>query len=352
MKKKNIFKKLMSVILSAATMFSLLTLPAHAVVPGGDAYSITTTTMYRYYCDTQQIEQFEISNDDDMFPGTSTYDFLDYDQLPNGYNNGDVDMQVIIGSDDRQPLPPSPFWNMTVLILIGIDTDNDFTANKYSVGSGFLVDENVMVTAMHSICPNGISEDQITSAVIYHGIDSQQISYDVATLIANKESAHITSVTYDPRYFIALEAGGYNEAYDWCVVTLDEEIDSYYLDCDIAISSIEGCSAGVIGYPQDYFIEDDDETNDRYQFWRRIGMGEVISYDGVMLTHDADTKGGQSGGPLLTDDLTSVAVGYGIHISGDSRTDEFGNEIGMENYARAITPEIYNTIVTIMEDSW
>ena len=39
MKKKNIIKKLMSVVLSAATVFSLLTLPAHAIIPGEDAFS-------------------------------------------------------------------------------------------------------------------------------------------------------------------------------------------------------------------------------------------------------------------------------------------------------------------------
>ena len=41
MKKKNITKKLLSIILSAATAFSLLTLPAHAIIPGEDTYGQT-----------------------------------------------------------------------------------------------------------------------------------------------------------------------------------------------------------------------------------------------------------------------------------------------------------------------
>ena len=45
MKKKNIIKKLLSVVLSAATVFSLLTLPAQAIVPGEDAYGQTYTLM-------------------------------------------------------------------------------------------------------------------------------------------------------------------------------------------------------------------------------------------------------------------------------------------------------------------
>ena len=145
----------------------------------------------------------------------------------------------------------------------------------------------------------------------------------------------------------ARESGGDETAYDWCIVTLDETFPPYYLDCDIAISSIEGSEIWVIGYPQDdlYLGE-----GGRYQFLRQAGMGEALAYDGVILTHDADTLSGESGGPLISEELTSVAVGYGIHLKTLSE-DGMDPKEGIENYARAITPEIYNAIVTIMEES-
>lgn len=359
MKKKNIFKKLLSVVLSAATTFSLLTLPAHATIPAGDMYSITTTTLYRYYCGSQSTQQLVVSNDDDMFPGTSTYDFLDADQLPNGYFGGGADLQGIIGEDDRQPLPPNPFWDMTVLILVGVDTDNDGGADVFAVASGFLVDKNVMVTAMHAICPTVVNINQIKSVTVFHGINNPAMCGDVASLIAGADSAHIESVTYDPRYLTARESGGDETAYDWCIVTLgartgtnpniedNKGFDSYYLDCDIALSSIETSEICVIGYSQDGLYSGEDT---QYQFLRQAGMGEALAYDGVILTHDADTLQGASGGPLISEELTSVAVGYGIHLKTLSE-DGMDPKEGIENYARAITPEIYNAIVTIMEES-
>ncbi|MBR5615670.1 MAG: hypothetical protein IKW66_02510, partial [Clostridia bacterium] len=209
--------------------------------------SITTTTLYRYYCGSQSTQQLVVSNDDDMFPGTSTYDFLDADQLPNGYFDGGADLQGIIGDDDRQPLPPHSFWDMTVLILVGVDTDNNGGADSFAVASGFLVDENVMVTAMHAIWPIAASINQIMSVTVFHGINDPAMSENISSLIAGADSAHIESVTYDPRYLTARESGGDETAYDWCIVTLDETFPPYYLDCDIAISSIEGSEIWVIG---------------------------------------------------------------------------------------------------------
>ena len=349
MKKKNIIKKLLSVVLSAATVFSLLTLPAHAIVAGEESY-ITSTIVSQYFCATEQTVQFTVSNDDDMYPGTSTHDFLNDAQSLQNFFNSDIETYAIIGDDDRITISTDPTWEMTVLILVGMDINNDFLTDKYLVGSGFLVDENVMVTAMHSLYPykavEGVLDSYNTvSITVYHGISSSQVRDvdEIAYLIAGAEMAHLESVTYDPRYFTSLETSGHNAAYDWCVVTLDNNFDSYYLDCDIAISSLEGSLIGVAGYP--------DEVSPQYRFLRKIGLGEVVAYDGVILVHDADTSKGQSGGPFMTNVLTTELVGYGIHISGTSKKDESGKEIGIENYARAITPEIYNTIVTIMEAS-
>ena len=75
MKKKNIIKKLLSVALSAATVFSLFTLPAHAIVPGEGAY---TGQEDGYICVNADdyTTQFIPKEDIPHFSYGSTYDAL------------------------------------------------------------------------------------------------------------------------------------------------------------------------------------------------------------------------------------------------------------------------------------
>ena len=131
-----------------------------------------------------------------------------------------------------------------------------------------------------------------------------------------------------------------NTEYDWCIATLEDSFSSYYFDCDIAISSIESEQILLTGYPRG--------DNDEYLFGVFWSGGDAVAYDGTMITHTADSTNGQSGAPIWTNGITGDFQVYGIHVNGHRYEN---SNYGAENYARAITPEIYNAIVEIMLDS-
>ena len=77
--KKNMMQKLMSIILSAVTMFSLFTLPAHAIIPGEDAYTGPQEEGYIRVDLENQITEFIPKSDIPQFERDCTYDVLNPD---------------------------------------------------------------------------------------------------------------------------------------------------------------------------------------------------------------------------------------------------------------------------------
>ena len=211
MKKKNIIKKLLSVVLSAATMFSLLTLPAHAIIPGEGAYT-TTTTLIRQNWETGETEQLIVSNYD-MYPGTSTYSFLSSEELARCTNISDnMVPQVIIGDDDRFNFYPVDLFSSIVLIVQTFDSDGDNLYDEISVGTSYLVSENVMITAMHCLFPresgveNDLEDANYITTYVYQGESTLCSNQELPLLSLDYDnSAQITSITYAPRFFNVLE---------------------------------------------------------------------------------------------------------------------------------------------------
>ena len=128
MKKKNIIKKLLSVVLSAATVFSLLTLPAHAIVPGEDAYGQTYTLM-RYDVASGISVPVEIPDYYSMSGGASSYAYLSDGELANVRKA--ISTSAVIGEDDRIPMvgTTAPYSGI-VLIIQYYDTDDDGIADN------------------------------------------------------------------------------------------------------------------------------------------------------------------------------------------------------------------------------
>ena len=128
MKKKNIIKKLLSVVLSAATVFSLLTLPAHAIVPGEDAYGEMVTLM-RYDVATGISVPVVIPDYYSMSGGASSYAYLSDGELANVRKA--ISTSAVIGEDDRIPMvgTTAPYSGI-VLIIQYYDTDDDGIADN------------------------------------------------------------------------------------------------------------------------------------------------------------------------------------------------------------------------------
>ena len=240
MKKKNIFKKLMSVILSAATMFSLLTLPAHAIVPGEDAYG-GESTIVKYDVGTNTTTPIDLLDFYNTFSGVPTHFYLDEEELAYTKNTNIMTPQTIFGSDGRTFVSDiTGHYTGVVLIIHEIDKDEDDIADSYIPGTGFMVSDKVMVTAMHCLHDGHTGSNSTTiETKIYQGVNVSAPSdffYDEdgnidvmpnLNVLPKEGYATIDSMIYDMNYF----TNGFSDEYDWCVVTLDRALSGYYFSC-------------------------------------------------------------------------------------------------------------------------
>ena len=366
MKKKNIIKKLLSVALSAATVFSLLTLPAHAIVPGEDAYS-ESKTIARYDYDTQITEYYQVSTTEETFDFVES--LLSADELAR--RNSDCDLQDIIGQDDRNMTVNLEPFDGVVLIVTKYDLNGDREADTCITGTGFMVSKKVMVTAMHNIyrpdkckctglcvncwytcsnCPElcenceGPSEEVASlETIIYQGanvfLDPEDYENEIDYLTILDQDTTIQkdtakAIDYDPYYFTAYaQDPDYSTEWDWCVVTLRDGFETFHFPYSTPNSAdIVSANSNItlntqisnIGYPVEH------------SFTRWGCDGYVVSISGGILEHSADTSPGQSGGPIATLVAEGEVICFAIHTGGSPVT----------NYNRAciITTAISNSI--------
>ena len=157
--------------------------------------------------------------------------------------------------------------------------------------------------------------------------------------ILGDDYVRIQSIDYDPYFFTAYHQDADNStAYDWCVATLQEEVDTnYYFRCasaatvldELGLSTLEGMEISTVGYPAEY------------SFVRWGSSGYVISRTDAVMEHSIDVSKGQSGAPIAKLMQIGSAVCFGI-VTGASPTTEY-------NRACVITSSIYNVICNVMQ---
>ena len=247
MKKKNTIKKLLSVILSAATVFSLLTLPAHAIIPGEDAYQEESHIIH-YDCITGEAERVDLP-DTAIYQNITTHSFLSEQELQHAEEN--AGLQAIIGEDERVKIynPNVGQYSGIVLIIKIIDTDDDGIEDDFTVGTGFMVSENVMVTALHCLSMYQ-GNYAIMETRIYHGIAVAHADYSEGNTLEMLDSLpdnfnRLASIDYDERYFSSAISNTERSTYDWCVTTLQNSHNGYYFNCAVATSSLIGQTLNI-----------------------------------------------------------------------------------------------------------
>ena len=288
MKKKKIIKKLLSVVLSAATVFSLLTLPAHAIIPGEDAYDYVG--IVQYDCASGVSIPLDIEQN---------YMFS-YEEQPIGENN-EILPQGIIGTDDRVAVDPrtTPFSGIVLIIQL-LDTDGDDQVDNFSSGTGFMVTEDIMMTALHCIYPNPPDEeDCIIDTIIYHGVtidieeelgrapdDSSGTRMEILNLLENNyRGYHIQNAWFDTTFYVDEET-----KYDWCLARLETELNGYSFP--ISSSITRGMIIEVTGYPAE-------PADKMFGMYKKSGTVVDVASTGE-VHHNMDTTTGQSGSPIYS----------------------------------------------------
>ena len=330
MKKKNICKKLLSVILSAATMFSLLTLPAHANENDFETFSIN-----RYNVATGETEIVQITASDFLFPNTGTRSFLDEETQRelaerDAAMASDVQSRQIIGTDDRVFVHPilDPYSGVVLIELNGTMPDG---SSKTYLGTGFMVAPKVMVTAAHCVTRylSGVAE--IDSIIVYQGVYVSELDTPSYEAYPSVSAEYI----HCPLEYHNIWSGLSTESqfdYDWAVVTLEDEIDCYYFDCASVgnLNALPNRSVTITGYSEDF------------AYYLRKGTGTVISVSnsGRHMSHNVDPYDWQSGSPMYNENTNTV---FGIHTS-------IADNPSL-NRGTIIIPEIYYTIATYIQST-
>ena len=314
MKKKNIIKKLLSVVLSAATVFSLLTLPAHALVPGEDAVTDSPNIVW-HDLNTGVITPMDIEGEYVFaFNEVIDSDFSDY-----------MSPQQIIPPDSREPVDPAddPYSGI-LLITQFIDNNGDSIVDEFAIGTGFMLTERIMMTAMHCISPKLDGEEAYTMQTrVYQGV-----SLDIEELIGKPVSQHsalefknkleqlvddhylspveISILEYDANYFYSD-----NVKYDWCIAVLDSELDCYTFQIQDTI--IGEMTAELTGYPEDHM----------FGMYKATGSIMGVTVYGEVY-HNIDAYDGQSGSPIYAPTTATNSfpyIVYAIH-TGNLNNDQ------------------------------
>ena len=350
MKKKNIIKKLLSVVLSAATVFSLLTLPAHAIVPGEDSYTGQEDGYIRIDVETQTRE-FIPKSDVPNFTGESTYDVLNpidkarmeaiNQEIIAEYEQG-VELLDVTDGDYTYVSPVTDRYSG--IVILGIFSDSTYD-NCIGWGTGFMLNEDTLLTALHNFydfMKNDITQFNMLSYNPY-----VRVYYDI-------ERDFFSDSTDDPRIaarnhlrdsnkYVTIDSVIFSSAidgtdcddreYDWAIGKLATPLSNveYFWDCTVFKNTMQGKTSKAVGYPGSHALKMIETS------------GTIFDADPntklIYLTNSSDS--GMSGGPLYITTLTGIKC-CGILAQ---YSDTFQTMLGVE-----IFDDLLDVIVSCMEE--
>ena len=328
MKKKNIIKKLLSVILSAATVFSLLALPAHAIVPGEDAYAGQEDGYVIVDCATQE-KQYIDKSEVPTFTGTGTYDVLNEQdrtrlsavnmEMETMYSQQGAIAPSSVTSENHYFVPLNQYMYSGVVIL-GVFENGQCTG----WGTGFMIDEDNLVTSLHLfyeligttlgqrefITLSYIPEVRVffnVNTAFYESIaesEKAQLGYDKLEEIT--DYIPISSIMYSS----AVDANLFDDdQHDWAVARLETATteDVYYWNCAVYnATTIGNATTYMVGYPTHYILRMVETTGGIDHDNPNISD---IENDALFLLTNSN-EGGMSGGPIYV--ATGGIKCYGI----------------------------------------
>ena len=336
MKKKNIVKKLLSVILSAATMFSLLTLPAHAIIPGEDAYGGDAFENGYIYLNLRTKEKTYVPKSSiPRFTGNSSYDALPTNVKTQMINNS-INIEELLHQHTNyttQGVDEGTFWfvNPTQylysgVVLVAIFDGNQFT---YNFGTGFMLNNDTFISSLHLLYD--YDDEDNTDILVTPDIPNIRVYFDVnidriingfnpiteklddgsweaiKIYLENHHTNYIEVeyIAYSDAVLASTHTGIHSDAdYDWFLGKLETPVtdDIFYWDCEIPTISMEGSVRSyTIGYPIEYSL----------QMVETTGIIRVVYNNYNCIETYSRTNHGMSGGPIYA--ITNGVKCYGIH---------------------------------------
>ncbi len=195
----------------------------------------------------------------------------------------------VFGQDGREQVDPAHVQSYPLNMIAQLE----YVAanNKTMVGTGWLIHPRILVTAGHCVWDKNAGNFWVRSMRVHFGRVGNSFQ-------AVRNAVNFSSVTQWTQ-------GSPDPRYDFGAVFLDEPVDLGWFgtwslkDSDL----IKGVMANVVGYPGD-------------KYPNMYGHGELLSQsrlDPQVLYYTIDTKGGQSGAPVIVVDSSKQPFVVGIH---------------------------------------
>lgn len=267
-------------------------IPANSITSYSDLYQ--TTSGFRYGTDTVVLQTMSQST---ILALTDEED--PYRNIP----------------DNRFLSPPTVAPN-TGVICFAVDFINDEGKTVTSLGTGFLVAPDVIVTCAHLIILD--PDYELLRVKAYSQIHQDNLD--------GEDYVYPQSWTYSEAYMD--ESGTVNTQYDLCILKMQSNLSGYNFDCTYVTPSV-GTEVLISGYPGDHPF---------YQYSTYANVYELPD-PGMRIHHTGYCVAGMSGSPIY---LSSSMHCVGIHTSGAYDGGVFMGGV-------LITRAVYDTICYVIE---
>lgn len=215
-----------------------------------------------------------------------------------------------IGEDNRVKVSNTSLYPYSAVCYMEVSYQG---TSEISIGTAFMVGDNIALTAAHCIYEEGYSVKEVK---VWPGKDGYGLWNNP---FGTAEQVTVFSPNWGP--------GNYADENDWAIIVLDDDIGNStgWFGFEWQHADAKNRTLTISGYP----------VSDRYYQYTASDM--VVELNQYHILHRIDTGEGQSGAPLYNSDN----IVYGIHTQGYDNS---------RNMANRITLPIYNYIVNYINN--
>lgn len=170
---------------------------------------------------------------------------------------------------------------------------------ELSYGSGFLINENAVMTCYHCVVPDDVQKEyiELTTGKEYN---SDRVTYRVV-------------VSGDVTRTASVWADAYSEEDDWAVLRLSDTINGKNV---LSLGDSDGTELTTVyalGFPDSYTDDVPKYTAEQVTATQGVVSKLNTVYGTPSIEHDADVSSGNSGGPLVNEDGVVIGVNYAYY---------------------------------------